>query len=133
MIDGDAIRRVLADPDIVRFPVQLAFGTTELLPGEFAWPKPRGASPAEGYDLVLHPAFRDREDALPFLIAYHVVAINYLDVATHEEAELFGAALLGMDVDAYYSEVCRLADEALGAPSPAKGGEGACCGGTTCS
>ena len=118
VIDGDAIRRVLADTDIVRFPVELRFGAEELLPGEFAWAKPKGASPAEGFELVVHPAFEGHDDALPLLVAYHVVAINYLDVATHTEAEHFGAALFGLPVDDYYTEVCRIVDGVFGEPAP---------------
>ncbi len=33
--------------------------------------------------------------------AYHLVTVNYGDVATHEEAEVFGATLLDLDQDDY--------------------------------
>ena len=65
----------------------------------------------------MHPHFAEPQRCNPdSWSAYHVVSINYLDVATHEEAELFGAALHGLEIDDYYERVCTLADE-LGAPS----------------
>ena len=62
----------------------------------------------------MHPLFENRPDDLPLLVAYHVPSINYLDVATHVEAELFGAALLGLSVDDYYARLCELADSIPG-------------------
>ena len=72
---------------------------------------PRGEQPSDGFVRVVHPHFEGRSEDLPLLLAYHVVAINYLDVATRAEAELFGATLLGMRVDEYHGRVCELADE----------------------
>ena len=114
--DEAAVRALLADPEVLRFPVELAFDAGPLLPGEFAWAQPRGERPADGFTLVVHPHFEGRWDVLPLLIAYHVVSINYLDVATHEEAELFGSLLLGLEPEAYYQRLCDLADEVPGAP-----------------
>jgi hypothetical protein len=36
--------------------------------------------------------------------------VNYGEIVSHEEAELFGATLLGMDVEEYYRALCDLAD-----------------------
>ncbi len=110
-IDWDTFQRMLDDPLVVRYPTTIAFDSQPLQPGEFAFVQPRGEQPAEGFQLFIHPHFRDRPDALPLLIAYHLVRVNYGEIATHEEAELFGATLLGLEVDAYYQAVCRLADE----------------------
>ena len=109
-IDSRAMRRLLADSEIVRFPAEIAFDAAPLRAGEFAWAMPRGDAPAAGFTLVIHPHFRDRPEVLPYLAAYHVPSICYLDIATHEEAELFGATLLGLDVDVYYERLCALAD-----------------------
>ncbi len=114
---GEAqVRALLADPEVVRFPTDLAFDDAPLLPGEFGWARPRGERPSDGFTIVIHPVFEGRWDVLPLLVAYHVVAVNYLDVVTHEEAELFGATLLGMEVEDYYARVCELADSIPGAP-----------------
>lgn len=116
VIDEGAMLRILVDPEVVRFPTVVVYDADPLQPGEFAWPRPRGEKPSDGYELVIHSHFQGRPDVMPLLAAYHIVAINYLDLATHEEAELFGATLLGLDVDDYYARLCRLCDE-LGTPA----------------
>lgn len=142
-LDEEGLRRMLRDPEVVRFPTELVFSDDGLLAGEFAWPRPRGERPSDGFDLLVHPYFAGRWEILPLLVAYQIPAINYLDVATHEEAELFGATLLGMELDAYYERVCRLADSLPGAPAhdpdlasrfeAASPGGCACGGGGSCS
>ena len=115
-IDVQALERVLQDRDIVRFPTTLRFDAQPLIAGEFAHALPLGERPSDGFVLVIHPYFERRPDAIPLLAAYQLVAINYLDVATREEAELFGAALHGLEIDEYYQRVCQLADELGAAP-----------------
>lgn len=109
-MDFAAITHLLADPDCVRFPTTVRFDEQPLRPGEFAWPEPVGGNPKEGFTLFVHPMFEGREDLLPLVCAYHVVAINYLDVATSVEAELYGATLLDLPIDEYYGRLCALAD-----------------------
>ncbi len=115
-IDHAAILRIIEDREIVRYPVTLVFDDRLLNPGEFAFPEPRGRQPGEGFTLHIHPCFSSRPEALPMLIAYQIVRINYGDVASHEEAELFGSTLLGMDRDEFYDAICELADSM---PEPA--------------
>jgi hypothetical protein len=112
-----ALQALLADSRAVRFPTRLVFSAAELLPGEFAWPKPLGESPSAGFELCVHPALEQRPADLALAVAYHLVAINYLDVPGAAEAELFGATLLGLDVEDYYARLCALADE-LSPPPP---------------
>jgi len=109
-VDGSAIRRMLEDRDIVRYPVAIVFDDQPLHPGEFAFAEPRGCGPQEGFTLFVHPYFQEQTDTLPMLIAYQLVRVNYGDVASHEEAEAFGAALFDMDRDEYYERICDLAD-----------------------
>lgn len=109
-IDWAAMRAILKDPNYVRFPVGVRFDDEALLNGEFAYAAALGNRPSDGFCLFVHPFFERREDVLPLLVAYHVPAINYLDIATHVEAELFGATLLGMRVEDYYQRLCDLAD-----------------------
>jgi hypothetical protein len=110
-IDYAALLAMLEDRSIVRFPVRIEFDATKLQPGEFGWTTPLGDNANDGYCLYVHPHFVTRSRDLPLLIAYHLVSINYGDVATREEAEAFGAALLGLDEDDYYLRLCALADE----------------------
>ncbi len=110
-IDEGALLRMLQDPDVIRFPTHIVYEDDALLDGEFAWARPQGDSPKDGFHIVVASMFKDRPEDLVAIVAYHLVRVNYLDVATHVEAELFGAALLGIEVDEYYERLCGFADE----------------------
>ena len=107
----EALEVLLNDRKFVRHPVRLAFDATELESGEFAFPKPVAPNdPSEGFVMYIHPAFEGRHDVVPLLVAYQIVCINYGEIVDHEAAEAFGAALCGMEVDAYYQTLCQLTD-----------------------
>jgi hypothetical protein len=110
LIDADQMVRVLDDRTVVRYPVGIRFDAEPLEPGEFAWPMPLGDSPSKGFCLFIHPYFEDQPEAWPLLIAYHIPSMNYGEIATHEEAEIFGATLLGLEQDEYYNALCELTD-----------------------
>lgn len=116
VVDCATIFRMLDDRSVVRYPTSIVFDAAPLEAGEFAYPEPRTSSGELSYRLCVHPAFRDRDDVLPLLIAYQLVRINYGDIATHEDAEAFGAALFNFEVDEYYKRVCAAADEVLALP-----------------
>jgi len=109
-IDAAALARLLADREIVRWPTELCFDARPLQEGEFAYPQPLGFHPSDGFCLFVHPHFEQRPDALPLLVAYHIPSINYGSIAEARHAELYGATLLGLDVEVYYRELCALAD-----------------------
>lgn len=118
-IDTEAILKMLDDRRIVRFPTGIRFDAEPLQPGEFAIAQPLGNKPADGYCIFIHPFFEDQKEIWPLLIAYHLVVINYGEMATSDDAEIFGATLLGLDVEAYYQALCELADSIPLAPPPA--------------
>ena len=120
IFDEPSMSKLLADPEVVRFPTVLKFDADSLMPGEFAWARALGESPSDGFALIVHPHFEGHWDVLPMLIAYHIVSINYLDVATQDEAEIFGAALFGLEVIDYYNQLCALADSIPGTALPAE-------------
>ena len=109
-IDFETVEKMLLDPKVVRHPTTVRFDSKRLESGEFAHAEPVGDAPSDGFCLVIHPWFEDQTEILSLLVAYHIPSINYGPVATVEHAELFGATLLGMDVDAYYQALCELAD-----------------------
>lgn len=113
--DLAALERLLGDPEVVRFPVLVTFSDEPLLRGEFAHALPLGEQAADGFELCLRPCLRDEPAALVAAALYHVPTVNYLDLATHAEAELFGATVLGLEVEEYYERVCAIAD---GLPEP---------------
>ena len=109
-IDRATFESMLTDPEVTRWPTRLVFDATPLRPGEFGFAEPDPDSAEGGWRITLHPDFAADDDAVVRLAAYHIVSINYGEIATHEEAEAFGATLLGLPVDTYYAEVCALAD-----------------------
>jgi hypothetical protein len=115
-VDADVMLRMLDDRALVRYPVGVRFDEAPLEPGEFAWPMPLGDHPAAGYCLFIHPWFESQPLAWPLLMAYHIPSINYGDIVSHEDAEAFGAALLGLTPEEYYRALCELVDSIPGAP-----------------
>lgn len=116
-IDTDTILRMLDDRAVVRYPTAIVFDASPLQPHEFAFPQPVGFHPSDGYALCIHPRARQQREVLPLLIAYHIPVINYGDVVDAGAAELYGATLLGLGVDAYYEALCEIAD-AMGVADP---------------
>jgi len=112
----ERLRELLMDPNVVRFPTRLEFDSEPLHNGEFAWARPEGDHPRDGFTMVVHPQFEERQGDLPLLVAYHIPSINYVDVVTHRECELYGAALMGMPLEDYYQRLCGMADELPHAP-----------------
>ena len=109
-IDTDAVLRMLDDRAIVRYPTTLVFDASPLQPHEFAFAQPLGFHSGDGFALCIHPCFRPQREIWPLLIAYHIPVINYGSIVEAADAELFGATLLGMDVEPYYQALCELTD-----------------------
>jgi len=111
IIDYQAMLKIFDDRKIVRYPTGIRFDASDLKEDEFAFATPLGELPTDGFCLMIHPWFEKQIDVLPALMAYHIPVINYgVDVVTNEEAEQFGAALMGLEVEAYYQWLCQLMD-----------------------
>jgi hypothetical protein len=126
-IDYPTLLEVLEDRECVRYPVTIQFDTSRIDPGMFAFSESVFEEPERPeyeededfadylkvtgkYNIVVHEAFKDRLDLLPGLVLYHLVAVNYADLATAMDAEIFGSTVLGMDQDDYYALLCEAAD-----------------------
>jgi hypothetical protein len=105
------LQQVLADRACVRYPCDIVFDSAPLHPGEFAQPVQKGERPEEGFTMFVHPIFMMQLDAVPALVLYQLVAVNYGMFASSDEAETFGAAALGLTRDEYYAQICDLADQ----------------------
>lgn len=110
-IGWNELKRILLDPAFVRYPCELAFDGSQLQPGEFACPLPKGEHPSAGFVIAIHPHFALRLDEVPALVLYQLVAVNYGEFASADDAETFGAAALGIEKEAYYQFLCERADE----------------------
>ena len=125
-IDAETILKMLDDRTFVRYPVTIRFDDGQLEPGEFAAPIALGDHPSAGFCLFIHPYFEQQLETWPLLIAYHIPSINYGEIVSHDDAEHFGATLIGLDTDAYYEALCELVDSIPGAPGvPPCSGENA--------
>lgn len=116
-IDRDEMMRLLEDRAVVRYPLGVRFDAEPLLSGEFACLESLGDHPSDGFCLYIHPMFQGVDDLIPLLIAYYIPSVNYGEVASHVEAELFGATLLGIDVEEYYKILCSVADTVSALPA----------------
>ena len=119
LIDRDVMMQMLEDRSVVRYPLGIRFDAEPLRPGEFACLESLGEHPSDGFCLFVHPMFEPVDDLLPLLIAYYIPSVNYGDVATHVEAELFGSTLLGIEIEEYYKILCSVADTVSGNPDAA--------------
>lgn len=128
VIGWGELQRLLKDRAYVRYPCEIVFDAADLLPGEFAYPKPNGPVPEDGFTMFVHPVFMIDLSRAAALVLYQLVAVNYGEFASSDDAETFGAAALGLTRDEYYALLCECADQ-LGGPSPASVGSDGCAGG----
>jgi hypothetical protein len=125
------LQRILADRDCVRYPCELVFDAGPLMPGEAAHPEQKGERPEDGFTLFVHPYFSVNPDRVPAIALYQIVVVNYGIFASPDDAETFGAAVLGISRDEYYAQLCELTDEIAGdSPSADEAGESCGCGGS---
>lgn len=122
------LQRLLSDRAYVRYPCEIVFDAARLNAGEFAYPEPKGTLPEDGFTMFVHPVFMIDLARVPALVLYQLVAVNYGEFASSDDAETFGAAALGLTRDEYYAMLCACAEQ-LGATAhePANGVEGGGC------
>jgi hypothetical protein len=113
-IDAPAIMRILDSREVVRYPVGIRFDAGPLQPGEFACLEALGEHPSQGFCLFVHPCCQNRPEVLPLIVAYYIPSVNYGEIVSSDEAELFGSTLLGMDREEYYHALCELSDSIPG-------------------
>ena len=114
-IDYAAVLRMLEDRRCIRYPVRIQFVDDGIEPGMFAKTEPVSEIRDDGYVISVHRSFEDRPDVLPALILYQSVLVNYGDLATAVDAELFGSGVLGLERDDYYERIVALTDALWGA------------------
>jgi len=102
---------ILNDRACVRYPVEIVFDAGSLQAGEFAHPMARGDRPEDGFLMHVHPYFATQPERIPSLVLYQLVLVNYGEFASADDAETFGASVLGFSRDDYYAALCQMADE----------------------
>lgn len=106
--------QILEDRAFVRYPCSIKFDAGALLDGEFAHAVPKGEHPEDGFTLCVHPYYATQLERVPYLVLYQLVLVNYGEFASADDAEIFGASVLGLSKEEYYRIVCGLADEIAG-------------------
>jgi hypothetical protein len=119
-IGWEELLRLMEDRACVRYPCVIVFDSDPLEPGECAHPMPKGDRPEDGFALYVHPFFLAQLSQVPALALYQLVSVNYGVFASADDAEAFGASVLGLTKDEYYRTLCELADQL--------GGEGGAAG-----
>ncbi len=110
-IGFNELQRILSDPDCVRYPCELDFDTAHLNTGEFAYPFAKGATPEDGFTMVVHPCYMTQLARVPYLVFYQLVSVNYGEFASPDDAVTFGAHALGLSEEVFYEVICELADQ----------------------
>lgn len=130
------VHLIVQDRECVRYPCEIVFNAGPLRDGEVAHPVPKGGRPEDGFTLHVHPFFATQPHTVAELVLYQLVLVNYGDFASPDDAEIFGATVLGIDREDYYAKLCECADlisEGIAtAPPPAAGPAGGGCGGGGC-
>jgi len=106
----------LADSEFVRYPTRLVLEFGEMGAHQFAHPEPDIRNPG-GVMLYLRPILGKRPDYLVRAVSYMIPVINFGKIITDDHCLIYGAALMGLSVDAYYDAVCELADFAGAEPA----------------
>lgn len=100
----------LSNRACLRLPTELRFDGLELDPHQFANPAFVTENGERRCILHVRPLYKDRPDTHATIVAYMAAAINYGAAASAELCETFGAILLGIDAEEFYTEICRIAD-----------------------
>jgi hypothetical protein len=116
-IGWSELQRILQDRACVRYPCAVAFDPAPLQEGEWAYPKPKGDKPEDGFVIHLHPLFMTQMDRVAYWVLYQLVVVNYGQFASSDDAEIFGAAALGISREQYYQSLCNMADLLQGEPA----------------
>ena len=109
-IGWSELLRLLQDRACVRYPCAVAFDAAPLQPGESAWPKPNSDQPEDGFVICIHPLFMTQLDRVAHMALYQLVVVNYGEFASSDDAEIFGAAALGISREQYYQGLCEMTD-----------------------
>ena len=102
----------LSDSDCIRYPTEVIFDETGLDAHQFAEPFFEDVGEERRCRLHVHPRFAKHPEALLYFVAYMAAVINYGKVVSTQLCEEFGAALVGMEREAFYQKICALYDAA---------------------
>ena len=94
----------------LRVPTEIVFDGARLDTHQFAQPEFIAEGGKRRCVLHIHPKYEALPETHALIVAYMAGAINYGAAADAELCETYGAALTGMEREAFYRAVCRIAD-----------------------
>jgi hypothetical protein len=120
-IDYPILQEIMTNRKYVRYETKILFDSSQVESGLFANTQSKQVNPDETmeeydqapdmeYEIVLHEHFKNNPEQIVPLILYQIPVINYGDMATYEQSETFGSAVMGMDQEEYYQLICKLVD-----------------------
>jgi len=109
-IGWSELQRIVEDRACVRYPCRIQFDAHPLGPGEMAHALPLGNRPEDGFQIYVHPLLMTELGDAVYAVLYQLVPVNYGPFASAEDAEIFGAAVLGISQEEYYQALCSIAD-----------------------
>lgn len=110
-LSREKLEKLFHDPECVRYPTRLVFEFGDMAMHQFGQPDLDWRNQeASGRVLYLRPMLAARPDLVVLAAAYFIPVINYGDIITDAHCICYGATLLGMMEQEYYSRICELAD-----------------------
>lgn len=109
-LDAVNLPRFLEDDTCLRYATTVLFSAEGMEPHQFAEPYFEEDDGKRVCRLHVHPRFAGYPHYLPYFVAYMAPVINYGQVATPEVCERYGAYVLGLDQEAFYTQLCDIMD-----------------------
>src|SRR5262245_14328844 len=88
-IGWNELLRILQDRAFCRYPCEIVFDASALLPGELAHPLAKGAAPEAGFIMHVHPLLMTQLQRVVGVVLYQLVVVNYGEFASAHDAEAF--------------------------------------------
>jgi hypothetical protein len=107
----EGLSQLLEDREVVRYPLRVCADPAHLEPGDLAYLQQLGEHPSEGFILFVHPLVEAQADLAALVVTYSIPSVNYGEIVSTEEGELFGAIVCCMDREEFYEALCGLSDQ----------------------
>ena len=107
-IGWNEVLRILEDRTCARYPCKVAFDAAPLQKGECAYCRPNSDKPEDGFVIHVHPLLMMQMDRVAHWVLYQLVVVNYGEFGSSDDAEVFGAAALGISREKYYQGLCQM-------------------------
>lgn len=109
-LSADNLGQFLLDSACLRYPTTLEFDSEGLESNQFAQPFLEERDGVRCCVLRVHPRYESNAEAIPYFVAYMAAAINYGPLASPDLCEEYGASLMGLETDVFYTTLLGWVD-----------------------